>query len=65
MNFLGNGEMFIWTWIPYSLIEFVISDLNVFMTQGIQFESTIPFVYIYSFFSCMRDEIKKHAIIFF
>ena len=32
-KFLKNGELFNYTWIPYSLIEFVLSDLNVLLIK--------------------------------
>ena len=41
-NFLGNGVIFIQTWIPYSLIEFVLPDFNVSMTKCSWYGSTIP-----------------------
>ena len=54
MNSVGNGEIFIQTWIPYSKIEFVLSALNVFMTKCSWYESTIVYFVL---FLCLQDEM--------
>ena len=43
--FSGNGETFMQTWIPSSLIGFVLSDLDTFVTKYHWHESTIPCAY--------------------
>ena len=32
-NHLENGKIFVLTWTVYSLIEYVLSYLNIFMTE--------------------------------
>ena len=58
-NILGNEDIFIQTWIPYSLIEFLRSVLNLFMTKCNWYKSTILCVFLLSFYAC---KIKKYAM---